>query len=209
MKKISIGIFVFIFSIFFNVQVWAQLLDDEDNQDTASSVMNSDDDALFEEMFNDFSENEKDITKVKTFDDAISVLSEKLEKSDTTAEEELEPAQIQPLQGEMFIGIRKGSFRIFRDMSGRTRCSFEVVLKSDLEKGIKTMALNLVYPNWIFAFVFRDLPPQEKQIRHITTTGDICYTMTGAPDITIHTCKIRETLASDCINHIKWSEDLE
>ena len=94
-------------------------------------------------------------------------------------------------------------------MSGRTRCAFDVVLKSELEKNIKTMGLNLVYPNRAFAFIFRDVPSNDKQIRHITTSGDICYTMSNTPDIYINLCKIRETLASDCIKHIKWSNTLE
>ena len=125
--------------------------------------------------------------------------------------EDIVPAQIPvtPLKGEMFVGIQKGSFKIFRDMGGRSKCSFNVVLKSELDKDIKVMALNLVYPKRVFAFVFKDVPSKQLQKRRITTAGDICYNMTNAPDINIHICKIKGTLASDCIKHIKWSDTLE
>ena len=209
MKKRGVILIVFALSLLFSTQVCAQLLDDEDDNTFSSGITNTDDDALFDEMFSEFSETEKDVTKVKTFDDAISALAQSVEKKESQPEEEWKPAEIQPLQGEMFIGIKKGSFRIFRDMSGRTRCAFDVVLKSELEKAIKTMGLNLIYPNRSFAFVFRDVPPNDRQIRRITTSGDICYTMSTPPDININLCKIKETLASDCIKHIKWSDTLE
>lgn len=167
-------------------------------------------DALFEEMFSDFSETEKDVTKVKTFDDAVDALSQKVKKIDVTSDVSKQTPQTRPLLGEMFVGIQKNSFKIFKDMSGKSRCSFTVALKSDLEKDIKTLALNLVYHQKVFAFVFKDVPTKQTQLRHITTGGDICYRMAGVvPDINIHKCKIKATLASDCAKHIKWSNDLE
>lgn len=178
-------------------------MDDED-------MATDNSDALFEEMFNEFSETEKDITKVKTFDDAVDVISQEIKKSDQTTDTPTEDFRIVPLEGEMFVGIQKNSFKIFRDMSGKSRCSFSVALKSDLEKDIKTLALNLVYSQKVFAFVFKDVPAKQTQLHNITTGGDICYRMAGVvPDINIHKCKIKATLASDCAEHLKWSDDLE
>lgn len=203
MKKVCSFFLILALSLSCSLPVRAQLLDDED-----TALDNSD--ALFEEMFNDLPETEKDITKVKTFDDAVDVLSQEIKKSDPVESAPSENYQIVPLQGEMFIGIQKNSFKIFNDMSGRSRCSFAVVLKSDLEKDIKTLALNLVYNQKVFAFVFKDVPAKQTQLRRITSGGDICYRMAGVvPDINIHKCKIKATLASDCAEHIKWSDDLE
>lgn len=207
MKKVCLFI-LFALSLSCSLSARAQLLDDDfpSNQNTTDNS-----DALFGEIFDDFSETEKDITKVKTFDEAVDVFAEEIKKNtpaDNTPVQE--SFQITPLKGEMFIGIQKNSFRIFRDMSGQSRCSFSVTLKSDLEKDIKLLALNLVYTKKVFAFVFKDVPAGKMQLRHITTGGDICYRMAGiVPDINIHKCKIRATLAKDCAEHIKWSDDLE
>lgn len=208
MRIVAFFSIVFTLSLGIISQSYAQLLDEEAEVSSPLAYPDNDE-ILFDEIFSDVPDTEKDITKVKTFDDAIERLSQEVKK-DQQAEEKL-PAQIPvtPLKGEMHIGIQKGSFQIFKDMSGRSRCSFAVILKSDLDKDIKTMALNLVYPKRIFAFVFKDVPSGESQMRHITTAGDICYNMTGAPDISIHICKIKGTLASDCIKHIKWSDTLE
>ncbi len=206
MKKFCYPFIAFILSLGLSLPVRAQLLDEE-NITPQLSIDSSE--ALFEEMFSDFPETEKDITKINTFDDAVDVMSQGIKKSDT-ANSLLQPEAITPLRGEMLIGIQKNSFKIFRDMSGRSRCSFSVALKSDLEKDIKVLAVNLVYSQKVFAFVFKDVPSKQTQLRHITTGGDICYKMAGiTPDINIHKCKIRATLAADCIKHIKWSDDLE
>ncbi len=205
MRKLTFFAIAFILSLGFVSQSYAQLLE-EDEAPVSSST---EDDALFDEMFSEFSDTEKDVTKVKTFDDAIERLSQEVKKDSATEESPLQPVPVTPLKGEMFVGIQKGSFKIFRDMGGRSRCSFNVVLKSELDKDIKAMALNLVYSKRVFAFVFKDVPAKQAQMRRITTAGDICYNMAGAPDISIHICKIKGTLASDCINHIKWSDTLE
>lgn len=206
MKKLAIIAIIFILSLGFISQPYAQLLDEDESSPFSTQ---NDDDTLFDEMFSDFSDTEKDITKVKTFDDAIDQLSQEISKKQAETNTVVAPTPIEPLQGEMFIGIQKGSFKIFRDMSGRSRCSFNVALKSDLDKDIKALALNLVYPKRVFAFVFKDVPSSQTQLKRITTTGDICYNMAGVPDISIHICKIKGTLASDCIKHIKWSDSLE
>jgi len=206
MKKFCFPCIVFILFLGFSSHVRAQLLDDED---VSTQLSTDSSEALFEEMFSDFPETERDITKVKTFDDAVEVISQGIKKDDT-ANDIQQPEVTTPLLGEMLIGIQKDSFKIFRDMSGRSRCSFNVALKSDLEKDIKLLAVNLVYSQKVFAFVFKDIPSKQTQFRHITTGGDICYKMAGiTPDINIHKCKIRATLAADCINHIKWSDNLE
>lgn len=210
MRKLAFFAIVFILSLGIISQSSAQLLDEEEDVTTSSlSQYPDNDDALFDEIFGDIPDTEKDITKVKTFDDAIERLSQEIKKENSA--EDIVPAQIPvtPLKGEMFVGIQKGSFKIFRDMGGRSKCSFNVVLKSELDKDIKVMALNLVYPKRVFAFVFKDVPSKQLQKRRITTAGDICYNMTNAPDINIHICKIKGTLASDCIKHIKWSDTLE
>lgn len=208
MKKIVSFSIVFILSLGIISQSYAQLLDEEADVSSPSAYTDNDE-ALFEEMFSDVPDTEKDITKVKTFDDAIDHLSQEIKKDKQSAEQIPVQIPVTPLEGEMFVGIKKGSFKIFRDMSGRSKCSFAVILKSDLDKDIKAMALNLVYPKRVFAFVFKDVPSKHSQTRYITTAGDICYNLTGAPDINIHICKIKGTLASDCIKHIKWSDTLE
>lgn len=203
MKKIWLFFVVFSLSLSCFSSANAQLLDDEENASDGNDV-------LFEEIFSDFPETEKDITKVKTFDEAVDVISQKIQKNEPTEDFPSTAPADTSLEGKMFVGIQKNSFKIFRDMSGRSRCSFSVVLKSDLNKDIKTLALNLVYPRQVFAFVFKDVPTKQSQLRHITTGGNICYEMAGVtPDISIHKCKIRATLAADCINYIKWSDDLE
>ncbi|MCM1323131.1 MAG: hypothetical protein NC218_03010 [Acetobacter sp.] len=212
MKYRAFVIVFFLLSLGFSTQTYAQLLDDEEiMSDSYQSMEGDNDEALFNEMFNDFPESEKDITKVKTFDDAIERFSQEIKNKQLSSEENIlpVPTQITPLVGDMSVGIQKGSFKIFRDISGRSRCSFNVALKSELDRNIKVLALNLVYAKRVFAFVFKDVPMGETQLRHITTGGDICYHLTGVPDIRVHNCKIKGALANDCLKHIKWSDNLE
>lgn len=210
MKKLAFIVTVFILSLGVISQSKAQLLEEDAGLSASSpSISAVDDETLFDEMFSDVPDTEKDITKVKTFDDAIDRISQEIKKNQQEEDTVSEQIPITPLQGEMFVGIQKGSFKIFRDISGRSKCSFNVMLKSDLDKDIKAMGLNLVYPKRVFAFVFKEVPSKQFQLRRITTAGDICYNMTEAPDISINICKIKGTLASDCIKHIKWSDNLE
>ncbi len=207
MKKNSVILIVFLLCFALVFSASAQLLDDEEQRENTTLDAS---DELFEEMFSDFSETEKDITKVKTFDDAIDKISEELKKRELPAVEEPEVVKITPLQGIMYVGIQKNSFKIFQDMSGRTKCSFAVALKPDIDKDIKLLAFNLIYSKKVFSFIFKDANAKKTHVRRITTSGEICYSMAGiVPDIGVHICKIKGTLASDCIKHMKWSDDLE
>ncbi len=195
MKKYAVLCILTIFLIMFSIYAHAQILDDD----------NSNDDALFNEIFSDYPETERDITAIKTFDDAISKAASEIKKTDILNEDNLASQELPPLTGNMVIGLKKGSFKIFRDISGKTKCSFEVTLKSDLDREIRILGLNLIFPHRTFAYVFRKIPAHGAQDRKITTMGDICYNMEGAPDITIHSCKIKGTPGSECAKRITWT----
>ena len=180
---------------------FAQILDDED--------ASGEDEELFNEMFSDYSETEKDVTKVKNFGDIIDRASDVLKQADTSlAEEDDDEEPLAPIEGDLFIGVTKGSFKTFADIRGKTACSFNITLKSTLNYDIKTMGLYLVYPKRSFAFMFFDVKANSSQEKTIRTSGDICYNMAGAPDIDIHKCKIYGASNRECSNRIKWNENL-
>lgn len=188
----------------------AQLLDDDDLQSVPSQTNTQMDEtdnneALFNEMFSDYSENERDITKAKTFDDAISAASEMLEKSKNKS---ASIEQLEPLNGDILIGITKGSFKIFQKMTGKMSCSFSVTVKSNLDREIKLLGLSLIYPKSPFAFIFRNVSANGTQTRYITTSGDVCYNLEGAPDIDVNLCKIRNATGAECAKRLKWSDTL-
>lgn len=207
---------LFAFLLTFSPDVNAQVLDDEEynlpQKTSLSSSLpdeNNEDEELFNELFSDYSESERDITKVKTFDDAISKAAEKLKNNKVTESDVYEEQTLPPLNGDMVIGITKNSFKIFRDISGRTKCTFSVTLKSTLNREIRLMGLNLIFPHRTFAYVFRRVPAEGSQKHRITTMGDICYNITDAPDINIHLCKIRGAMSSECAKRISWVSDIE
>lgn len=214
MKKILSLVTLFILATSFSNVIYAQILEDEDNsifeqnQPTNKTV---EDDALFDELFSDFPDTEKDITQVKTFDDVVSRASAqvKTQNNDDSSSFVMSPQQLPPLTGDMYIGITKNSFKVFKDMAGRTKCKFSVTLKSNLDRSIKIMGLSLVYPKTSFAFIFKEVPANGKQVHYITTTDNICYTIAGVPDIDIHKCKIRGATGEECAQRLKWSDDME
>lgn len=206
MKKYSI-IFFMLFALL-SFQVSAQILDDDFAQDTNQELESDYDktDALFNEMFVEFPDSEKDISKTDSFDDAITratVIAK--DKGNINFETETD---YPPLQGDMYIGIKDGSFKIFQDIMKKTTCTFTVVLNSNLDRSIKRMGLSLIYPKAPFAFIFRDVPSNGSQTRYITTTGDICYNISGVPDISINMCRIRQASGKECMNRLKWKDDI-
>jgi hypothetical protein len=192
-------------------QAFAQILEDEPTpeQKEVSSVPESDyeeTEALFDKMFEEFSESEKDISRPDKFDDAIT-------RATAVAKEQGDintgvTSSYVPLNGDMFIGIKDGSFKIYQDIMGRMNCTFTVVLNSNLDRDIKRMGLNLIYPMQSFAFIFRDVPAKGSQTRYITTTGDICYNISGVPDIRINMCRIRQASGKECMNRLKWKDNI-
>ena len=190
---------------------YAQILDDESasmsNKDSSVFVDNYDEtEALFNKMFKEFSESEKDISKVDTFDDAITQATT-VAKENGNIQADITSTYV-PLDGDMFIGIKDGSFKIYQDIMGKINCTFTIVLNSNLDRNIKRMGLNLLYPMQSFAFIFKDVPAKGSQTRYITTTGDICYNISGVPDIRINMCKIRQASGKECMNRIKWKENI-
>ena len=192
---------------------FAQIFDDDDFLDTSSEETASvdEDEAFFNELFEEFPEDERDVTLPATFDDAISEAakivksySEHLKKDSSTADVSVE--KIIPLDGDIYLNIVNGSFKIFKNLAGKIRCRFSVRLKSDIDREIDIIALSLSYPKRSFAFIFRDATPKGELIETITTGGDICYDLSGAPDININKCRIKNTSNQDCAAHIKWDD---
>ena len=213
MLKLKSVLFI-IFSYFILIcGASAQILDDE-AEDTSQNSNVSDstdqDEALFNELFSDFPETEKDITNIKTFDDALDRPADIIRESIANEPEVLEQktTQAPPLTGDIYIGITNGSFSISKNIRGETTCTFSVTIKSELNHDIRVMALNLVYPYRNFAFIFRNVPGNTYQERFIRTGGDICYDLDGVPDIHINKCKILAASSSECAARLKWTKDI-
>lgn len=193
---------------------YAQILDDDNVPSSSNSIIlddeGDDEEEVFNELFSDHEETERDITKMKTFNDVLDVSAELLkQKGVTEPEEETAPQEpVTPLEGELQIGISTGSFRIYKNTFGKSSCLFGVTVKSTFNKKIKTMAVNLIYPMRNFAFVFRNIPENGSEERFIRTSGDICYNINGAPDIYINKCKIYGADGTECAERIKWVEDI-
>ena len=182
---------------------WAQMLDDESSVDEAVEY-----DVLFNEMY-----DEKEVEGVKiptSLDELASSVSIKVNSEKKENQGEEEPQQeLPPLDGEISIGLSKGSFVIFQDIIGRTTCSFGVTVRSNLNRNIKSLALRLVYPNSAFAFIYRDIEAGGVDEKFITTHGDICYNISGVPNIDINRCRIFSSKEDECAKRIKWDAEIE
>ena len=185
---------------------YAQVLDD--------SVAEDSDEELFNEMFSDYSETEKDVTKAEKFDDIMEQAGSLIKqakikvKKEEAGEESTVDNTLPPVEGELYIGVAKGSFKTYTDLRGKAACSFDVVLKSTLNRNIKTLGLHLSYPKRTFAFMFFELKEGAIQKQTIRTSGDICYNLTGVPDINIHKCKIYGAPNKECAQRMKWDDTL-
>lgn len=217
MQRIALTLWTAFFLLVCYAPAFSQILDDEEVVENKASTNSApildevdEDEALFNEMFSDYSETERDITKVKTFNDAMDRAADLIGQANTPTSLAEEQKDLPPLEGDMSIGLLDGSFRVFKDISGQTSCSFSVMLKSDMNRTLKAMGLYLLYKQRTFAFLFRDVPAYGSQIRGITTKGDICYTLAGEPDIGIHLCKIYGPTApgNECVRRLKWVDKL-
>lgn len=194
----------------------AQVLDGETAQEASfpsSGGLSFDEtdknEALFNEMFGDHPEIRENVENMGNFENTAQKAAEKIKQTGATAPSAPADGILKPLNGDMLIGVSKGSFKVFQDMTGRTNCTFGVTLKSNLDRELKTMGLQLVYPHRVFAFIFRNVAEKGSQERFITTTGDICYNLAGVPDIEVNLCRIKNAADNECAKRIKWSNDLE
>ena len=204
-----------IFTLLLSVSTssFAQVLDDEDFQETTTTntLSQSDDETLFNELFEEYPADERDVTVPVNFNDAISKAakivksySDSINKDSSSVDTSVE--EFHPLDGDMYLSIVGGSFKIFKNIAGRMQCRFSVKLQSEIDKEINIVALSLSYPKRSFAFIFRRVPPKGEIIQSITTSGDICYNLNGAPDIHVNKCRIKNTSSQDCVSHIKWDD---
>jgi len=192
--------------------VYAQMLEQNDAPTTSGAALSFDEtdknEKLFNEMFSEHSEEERDINKVKTFDDTVGQAAGILEKTKDLRQQAASEEQLPVLEGDMLVGISKGSFKVFQDMLGRTKCSFGVTLKYNMNRDMKLMAMRLVYPKRAFAFVFKNVTANSTTEKFIITSGDICYDFGGVPDIDINMCRIKGAIDTECAQRIKWSDNL-
>jgi len=199
--------FLYIFFFCFGLiasQVQAQVLDDDEVADS--------DEELFNEMFSDYSETEKDVTKVQDFGDVVEqagdILRNAEEANVKAGSSQVSNDDLPPIEGNLTIGITKGSFKTFSGFHGEPSCSFGVTLRSTLNLDIKNLGLYLTYPKRSFAFMFFDVKANSAQEHFIETTGDICYNLTGVPDIEIHKCKIYGASGQECSQRLTWDENI-
>lgn len=216
MSKFSFGICSLLLTFSLILPVQAQVLDAEEAPDAAAPApagLSFDEtdknEALFNEMFGDHPEIREDAENTGNFENTAQKAAERIKQTGATAPSVSADGILKPLNGDMFIGVSKGSFKVFQDMTGRTNCTFGVTLKSNLDRELKTMGLQLVYPHRVFAFIFRNVAEKGSQERFITTTGDICYNLAGVPDIEVNLCRIKNAADNECAKRIKWSNDLE
>lgn len=203
MSAIKRLILVFFCLICIITSATAQILDDSDKQDETSK-----DEALFDELFSEYSEEERDVTKVKTFGDAMDNIAQSINKKEIEKETQLAKKDLPPLEGNILIGITKNSFSIYQNAFNEPACKFTVTVKSNLNRDINLMAMNLIFTKGAFAFIFRDIEAGESSTHQIRTMGDICYNIAGVPDIDIHKCKIVGASSKECSERMEWSNNL-
>lgn len=210
-KKIILALFI-IFGCVHPCE--AQYLEDDvkDNENPAyleDETAKSEE--LFNELFSDYPETERDITKVKNFDDSLDEVAGVIKKTNPNITNPIQREQEKntPINGDLQIGITRNSFGISKNALGKPACFFSVTMKSNLNKDIRIIGLYLVYPHRTFAFAFKDIKAGKSQEHRIKTSGDICYNLTGVPDINISKCKIYGVSGSECVKRMKWSEDIE
>lgn len=194
----------------------AQILDEGVIQEATPSIIdtkapsgNDDSEDLFNELFSDKDITEREPDRIDNFNSAAENVAKTLKETGTINEIEQKRLALDPIQGDLKIGVVPGSFRVFQNFSGKTLCTFNIVLKSEINRNIKTMGLRLIYPHAAFAFVFRDVKAKASQVRTITTSGNICYTFGGVPDIEVNLCRIVNTVTSECAKRLKWDNNLE
>ena len=206
--------YLLIFALLFCIPTtsYAQIEEDERLEilSKISEHKDSDDnEALFNELFSEFTPDERDITNPAEFNDAINEAANIVRSySNFVTKQEEAKAQINekllPLEGDIHLSIVSDSFKIFKNIAGRQQCRFSVKLKSNIDRDIDVIGLSLAYPKMSFAFIFREVPPMGELVKNITTRGDICYDLSGAPDIHVNKCRIKNTDGKDCVSHIKW-----
>jgi len=214
MKSYVSALFLALSCALLPVVASAQILDDDMPASSGNVPTTNDadkDEALFNELFSDYSETDRDITKVKNFDDALDQTANIIQNTNPEIVQapEQEKEQLPPVEGDLLIGVTNGTFRITKNALGEPACSFSVTLKSTLNRKIRTIALNLIYPYRTFAFIFTNIPENGSQEKFIRTAGDICYNLVGVPDIDINKCRIWATDSKECAARMKWDENLK
>lgn len=186
--------------------VKAQMLEDESYTEDSSKY-----DELFSEMYdeskNEEQENKTDVqSSLEKIARSVSVKVGENKPKETDLKDE--QPELPPIDGGMEIGISKGSFKIFQDVIGRTTCTFGVTLKSNLNRNIRNVSLRLVYPQRTFAFIFKNVKPGEAIEKYIKTWGDVCYNLSGVPNIDINRCRIFASREDECAKRIKWDAEI-
>ncbi len=210
MQKLAVAFIVYFLTLSTS---YTQILDDDaiinNNATVAESTEvteTNEDDILFDEMFSEYTDEEKDVTLEKSFNDIISQSSETFKNNDKLKNKK---EDFTPLTGDLLVGVTKGSFKTFSDIGGRIACSFGVTLKSNVDKDIKTIGIQLLFSNRTFAFIFKNIAAGKTVEHFITTRGDICYNMAEIPNIEVNICKIVRTSNGECAKKLKYDSSLE
>lgn len=205
--------FAVILGLCVSLPLSAQVLDDDfpaEENVVAVEDQDNEHEELFDEMFgghvDELPQNGKSSNVIEEIAKNVVVkVGDKEFKSDKKV---VDNTQSSALDGELFIGVSQGSFKLFKDMMGRTKCSFGVTLKSTLNKDLRMLALRLIFKHGAYAFIFTKLKAGKSDEHFITTMGDICYNLEGVPDIEINKCRIMGAREDDCMQRLKWDDKI-
>ena len=225
MKKFALYLLVCM-GVFFSEPLYAQMLDD------AETMTDEGYEELFDDMYGEELKKEASAEEaiygeensennIEARDENISLegaaqaLAQHLDALKKQKQDkdnaDLAPTteEMPTLNGEIFIGISKGSFVLFQDVLGRTMCSFGVTVRSTLDKDIRMLALKLAFPLQDYAFIYRDIKANGVEEKFIRGIGDICYNLSEAPDIEINRCRIFGASEDECAKRIRWDDKME
>lgn len=202
----AVFLFCLLLPVFFSAGNTAAQILEEEPSGSLSFDETDKNEALFQEMFGDSPSVKEESSN---FDNTLTKFADEAKKEEKRINADAQKKQPEPLSGDLLIGVNKGSFKIFQNSLGRTSCSFSVTLKSSFNRELHTMGMRLIYPHRAFAFIFRNVPANGAQERFITTTGDICYSFSGVPDMEVNLCRIKNASSSECAKRLKWDSNME
>ncbi len=119
-------------------------------------------------------------------------------------QQEAQPTETEEKSKGGKIRVNYSNFSIAKTPSGKITCGITFNLVNDTSSQLRSLSLGLAWSAMKTSISYDNLPPKESKKLEYRLIGECCYTISGAPEIVVNSCRLKDYTDDECADSIEW-----
>ncbi len=102
------------------------------------------------------------------------------------------------------LKVNYNNFSIEKTPSGKVTCGITFNLTNESEAILRSLSLELQWSAMKTSISFKNIASDASGKINYRLMGEGCYTISGAPEITVKACRLQNYTDDECADKIEW-----